>query len=317
VIRSRPLLRLSPGTRLVAAVAAASLLVAACGGGGRATPGPDDDRASIVVTYAVLGAVAQELVGDTARVTVLTGNGVDPHDWSPSARDIETVEQADLVVANGLGLEEGLIRVFEEAEDRGVPVFRATDHITIRELDDEDHDEDEAGDEHEDGDPHFWVDPVSMKAVVTALGAVLSTDLGLDVSERQAELEASLDALDAEVRDILGAVPPSDRKLVTGHESMGYFADRYDFVLVGAVIPGLTSQGEVSAGELARLKTKIEEEQVRAIFAEIGTPAAVVEAIGREAGVAVVQLPSHTLPEDGSYLTFIRDIATTIADALT
>jgi ABC-type Zn uptake system ZnuABC Zn-binding protein ZnuA len=97
---------------------------------------------------------------------------------------------------------------------------------------------------------------------------------------------------------------------------MGYFADRYGFSLVGTVIPGLSSQGEVSAGGLAKLKAAIEAEGVPAIFVEIGTPTAVAEAIGRETGVAVVELPSHTIPADGSYFTFVREIAAGVADAL-
>ncbi|CAN5519683.1 zinc ABC transporter substrate-binding protein AztC [soil metagenome] len=309
----RPLSRFSLRLYLATFGVLVALLGAACtptNGGGGATEVPD--RPTVVVTYSVLGSVVQELVGDRATVVVLMGDGVDPHDWSPSARDIETVTQAALVVANGLALEEGLERTLDEAEADGVRVFRATDHITIRELEDDPHgDEDDHGDE----DPHFWVDPVSMRDVVLALATTLES-VGVDVADQAADLAGRLDDLDAEVRGTLEAVPPSERKLVTGHESMGYFADRYSFRLIGAVIPGLTSQGEVSAGELAGLKDQIEEEGVRAIFTEIGTPSAVVESIGRETGVRVVELPSHNLPADGSYLTFIREIAGAIASAL-
>ena len=97
---------------------------------------------------------------------------------------------------------------------------------------------------------------------------------------------------------------------------MGYFAARYEFELIGAVIPGLTSQGEVSAGELAELKEHIAADGVAVIFAEIGTPAAVTEAIAKETGAKVVELPSHNLPADGSYFSFIRQISSTIAGAL-
>lgn len=286
------------------------------------------ERPDIVVTYSVLGAVVQDLVGDAATVTVLMGNGVDPHDWSPSARDIEAVHQADLVIANGLGLEEGLHDALEQAAAEGVTVFEATDHITVRSLaegehshEDDDHDDSAEDDHDEDGhhhgafDPHFWVDPVAMRDVVVALGPVIES-LGVDVADRQADLVARLDALDLETRAILEVVPVDRRELVTGHESMGYFADRYGFELIGAVIPSLSSQGEVSASQLSTLAAEIREHGVPAIFTEIGTPQAVVEAIADETGVQVVQLPSHNLPEDGSYFTFIRQIASAIAGAL-
>lgn len=310
----RPTLRLSLGNHLVAAVAVAIVAAACSSPDTGASPTSDPDAPSVVVTYTVLGAVVADLVGESAAVTVLMDDGVDPHDWSPSARDIETVMNADLVVANGMDLEEGLLDVFEQAEGDGVPVFHATDHITVRQLAEDGHsDEDEDG--HDGGDPHFWVDPISMRDVVTALGPTLA-DLGIDVADRTVDLEARLTELDEETRTTLDVIAADDRKLVTGHESMGYFADRYDFTLIGAVIPGLSSQGEVSAGELAALRAEIVEEGVPAIFTEVGTPTAVVEAIAQEAGVEVVELPSHSLPEDGSYFSFVRAISAAIAGAL-
>ncbi|MET0773310.1 MAG: metal ABC transporter substrate-binding protein, partial [Candidatus Limnocylindrales bacterium] len=229
------------------------------------------------------------------------------------------IHQADLVVANGAHLEAAIDEVLDEVAASGVPVVRATDHITLRALDDDAHEQEDpsAPDGQDDGalDPHFWTDPLSMRDVVVALGPVVAS-LGMDVGVRQADLVARLEALDAEVRTILEVVPTERRKLVTGHESMGYFAGRYGFELIGAVIPGLSSQGEVSASQLARISEIIREQAVPAIFAEIGTPQAVVDAIASETGVRVVPLPSHTLPADGSYLTFVRDIATTVAGAL-
>jgi zinc/manganese transport system substrate-binding protein len=292
--------------RIAAALGAIALLAAGCSGGST----PDPGTRSVVVTYPVLGAVVADLVGDRAAVTVLMGNGVDPHDWSPSARDIERVEKARLVITNGLGLEEGLEKPLAEAEKRGVVVFRATDHVTVRQQAAGEGGGGEAG-----GDPHFWVDPLAMRNVVLALAPALA-GVGIDVADRAPALAARLADLDAATRAALAVVPDARRRLVTGHESMGYFADRYGFRLVGAVIPGLTSQGEVSAGQLAALRAAIEAQGVTVIFTEIGTPAAVVEAIGRETGAAVVELPSHTLPADGSYATFIGQIATAIATAL-
>ena len=263
---------------------------------------------SVVVTTDVLGAIVHELVGDDAAVTVLIQGGADPHAWAPSARDTEAVFGAALVVANGLRLEEGLVDVLESAEADGVPVFRATDHVTVRDLD-------PGTGQEGTGDPHFWLDPLAMRDVVVALEPVLD-GLGLDVDARAADLTARLEALDTEVAGILAKIPPDRRRLVTGHESMGYFADRYGFELVGAVVPGLSSHGEVSARALAELADTVRAAGVDVVFAEVGTPDQIAAALASETGARIVEVTLEQLPPDGSYESLIRDVATTIAGAL-
>lgn len=280
---------------------------------------PDDGQRTIVVTYSVLGAVVADAVGDAAEVRVLIPNGADPHEWEPSAKDIEAINDADLVVRNGLDLEAGLGDALDNAADDGVPMFVATDHITVRtigptEATDDGHDDGHGHDDSAD-DPHLWMDPLTVRAVVTALGPALAAE-GIDVSDGVARVEAALTELDSEVRDILSAVPDTQRKLVTGHESFGYFADRYGFQLIGAIVPSLTSQAEVSSSDLADLSQRIEEAGVPAIFTEIGTSPKVAQVIADETGVQVVEIASHTLPEDGSYASFITGNARTIAEAL-
>jgi zinc/manganese transport system substrate-binding protein len=160
------------------------------------------------------------------------------------------------------------------------------------------------------------MDPLDMKLVVAALALQIKGDLGIDLSMRAADLETRLDKLNDEIVALCASIPRGDRKLVTGHESMGYFAQRYDFKLIGAVIPSISTQAEVSAADLAHLIRLIRENQVKAIFSELGTPSAVVHAIREETGVKVVELTTHSLPEDGSYFTFMRNVATTISAAL-
>jgi zinc/manganese transport system substrate-binding protein len=267
---------------------------------------PPSDR-SIVVTTDILGAVVRDLVGDAASVSVLIGSGVDPHAWAPSSRDTEAVYGAALVIANGLRLEEGIVDVLETAEADGVPVFRATDHVSVRELD--------PGVPAEGGDPHFWLDPVAMRDVVVALAPVLS-GLGLDVDDRAAALESRLEGLDREIAALLAAIPTERRRLVTGHESMGYFADRYGFELVGAVIPGLSSHGEASARDLAELVATVRAAGVDVVFTEAGTPTQIADVLASETGSRTVEVTLEQLPPDGSYESLIRDVATTIASAL-
>lgn len=307
--------------------AAAALLAAVAATAIATGCGSDDassgDRPEIVVTTTMLGAVVQDLVGDAAEVQVLMPDGVDPHDFQPSARDAAALGEADLVVQNGLDLEEGLEDAIGTAEGDGVAVFSATDHVTLREFGEGEHSEEEHADEeeaeHEHGpeDPHIWMDPIAMRDVALALAPVLNRDLGLDVTDRSADLDARFEALDAEIRESLSVIPEAQRKLVTGHESMGYFADRYDFTLIGALIPSLSSQSQVSASNLAELRAVIEREDVPAIFNETGTPEGVADAIGDQTGARVVEISTHTLPDDGSYFTFMRDVAAAVEDGLT
>lgn len=297
---------------------------------GSTIDGATDGRPVVVVTYPVLGSVVQDLVGDQARVEVLMAPGVDPHDYDASAGDAEAIAGADLVVVNGGDLEEGLLGVIREAETSGVPVFAATDHLPTRHRDDGDHDhddsdhddpedvdhEDEGDHDHGGIDPHFWVDPVAMEQVVAALVPVVRAELHIDVAARAAEVTSGLQDLDAQVRDELSAIPADRRLLVTAHESLGWFADRYGFTVLGSLVPSLTSQANPSAAALAHIAEEVEHHQVPAIFLELGTPRSLAETIAEQAGVRVVELDTHTLPDGGSYADFVRRIAEGIAEGL-
>jgi zinc/manganese transport system substrate-binding protein len=274
-------------------------------------------KKSIVVTYSILGSIVKELVGDKATVIVSIPNGLDPHEWEPSAKDIEVINKADLVVENGLGLEGGMEKTLEAAKSNGVKFFTASDYITVRHVG--------PGEGIPSGDPdqvvgapdpHLWMDPIAMKSVVSALAPELMKDLNLDVTAQARELESRLDSLNNEVANIVAAIPQDNRKLVTGHESMGYFAQHYGFKLVGVIIPSLSSQAGVSAADLAALKKAIQDNQVNAIFTELGTSPAVAKDIGDETGVKVVELTTHALLSDGSYFTVMRNLATVITNAL-
>jgi zinc/manganese transport system substrate-binding protein len=281
-------------------LAALTVLVSACG----SDTSPDArDRPVVVVTYSVLGAVVNDVVGEAAEVVVLMPDGIDPHEWQPSAKDIEAVSDANLVVANGLHLEESLEGALDEAAANGTPVFFAGDHIRVRMI----------GEGAED--PHLWLDPLTMRDVVNALVPALS-DAGIDVADRAATVAGELEELSGEIERILAPIAIERRNIVSGHESLGYFADRYGLTLVGAVIPSASSQAEASAGELSALRDAMSGVGADVIFTEVGTPPDVVDAIASETGARVVELGTHNLPDDGSYRTFMRDIASVFASAL-
>jgi len=299
-------------------------LFTACGGSSDSTGSTESadstvaSRPSIVVTYSILGAVVSDVVGEAADVKILMPNGIDPHEWEPSAKDIEALTNADLIVSNGLDLEGNVMEAIEEAESNGVAVFHATDHVEVIEFGAGGHDDDEEAvhdDEHGSGDPHFWTSPVEMAAVVEALGVALA-DIGIDTGDRAAMTKEELLNIDQEIRGLVESIPVESRILVTGHESLGYFAHEYEFEVVGAVIPSLSSEAEASAGDLAALKQTIADEGVSVIFTEMGTSPDVVEALADEAQVSVVELSTHFLPEDGTYKAFILQLASMISVAL-
>ncbi|WP_005036105.1 metal ABC transporter substrate-binding protein [Holophaga foetida] len=280
-------------------------------------PAAGSGRKTIVATYSVLGSVAKELAGDEFEVRTLIPNGMDIHEWEPSARDIEALTRADLIVENGLELEGGLGKALDQARKAGVRFFTASDHVTVRVVGVGEGiptgDPDQAPGAR---DPHLWTDPLAMKAVAGALAGDIRKHFGKDLSARNEELGKGLDALDAEIRQKVERLPVGRRKLVTGHESLGYFAQRYGFTLVGAVIPGLSTEGAGSAATMAHLKKLIREKDVKVIFTEVGTSPRTVEALARETQVRAVPLATHTLPGDGSYRSFERELAATILKEL-
>jgi zinc/manganese transport system substrate-binding protein len=292
----------------------ATLILAGCGKAGGAAAGK---KRTIVATYSVLASIVGELAGGAFTVITSIPNGLDPHEWEPSAKDIEALMKADVVVENGIGLEGGMEKTLQKVRASGVKLFTASSAITVRTV--------KAGEGIPSGDPdqasgaedpHLWLDPVAMKEVVGSLAAYLKSTFGVDLTSRASVLSNKLDALDAEIRSEVSQVPVERRRLVTGHESMGYFAQRYGFKLAGAIIPSLSTQAEVSAAQMSALRKLILENHVPAVFTELGTPPAVAETLAREAHVKAISLTTHSLPADGSYFTFMRDIARTITEGL-
>ena len=297
---------------LLLAVAVLLLLNMGC-----APAATSSSQKSIVVTYSILGSLVKELVGDSAAVTVLIPNGLDPHEWEPSAKDIEKAYNANLLVCNGLNLENGLTKTIANAAQKGVHIFYASDHISIRHVGQGEGipsgDPDQAIGA---ADPHLWMDPLTFKQVVTPLAADIKSFLNLDVSQQAITVMSELDALTLDILSKLRVIPVADRKLVTGHESMGYFANRYNFQLVGVIVPSLSSAADVTAADLSNLKQIVQQTKVKAIFTELGTSAATAKTIAQETGVQVVELNTHALPADGTYKGFMEQLVQTIIDAL-
>jgi len=272
-------------------------------------------RPNIVVTYSVLGSVVAELVGDAADVTILIPDGQDPHDFQPSARDIEAINNADIVVSNGLDFEEGLEDVLASAIENGVNVYMVGENITVREPDKDHAEEGHAEEEdhaHGAGDPHLWLSPLSFTEALPSLTAAINTATGLSIDETTAMNQ--LTQLDNEINDVIGSIPSC--VMVSGHDEMGYFADRYGCTVIGAIIPSFSTTSEATAKQIADLKVLATTNKVKAVFTGLGTPTEVSEQLASELGIAAVSLSTHYLNGAPNYREFMLNLANQIAEAL-
>ncbi|PPG48054.1 zinc ABC transporter substrate-binding protein [Rathayibacter sp. AY2B3] len=297
--------------RWALASAAAVLLLSGC------TAAEEDDRPLVIVSTNILGDVVGELVGDEAQVVTLMKPDADPHSFEISAQEAARLRSADLVVSNGLGLEEGLQQHLDEASGEDVPAFVAGDAVDVLDYGE--------GDAEGSPDSHFWTDPGRMIDVVDSLGPVLAALDGVDpaaVRDRTDGYRAELERLDSEMAAAFAAIPAERRALVTNHHVFGYLAERFDFDVVGAVIPGGTTLAAPSASDLADLVDAVERTGVPTIFAESSSPDRLVQALASEADirVEVVELFTESLtgPEGGApdYLAMMRVNTQRIATGL-
>ena len=400
-------------------------------GGGEVAVEPEAEAPLVLGTTSIWADVTANLACDgLAVVEAVMEPGVDPHGFSPSLADRAKMEEAALIVANGLGLEEGLLDTLDAVAAAGTPVFHVTDHVeTIDfgageshddhadddghddhddhddhadeaddhadhghddddhadhddhadeadghdddhadhdddhadEADDHDHadeadghDDDHAdhadeaddhdhadeADDHDDhadegdghdhahdhtgADPHVWFDPVRVSGVLDELAGRLIADAGLDpdaVGACLSRYQDELAQLHDEVVETLAAVAPADRRLITNHDALGYFADRYGFEVIATVIPGGSTLAEPSTAALGELADLITETGLRAVFAEQIQSADTVESLAARAGpVEVATLYTGALGPPGSgaetYAGFMRTNARIVADAL-
>jgi ABC-type Zn uptake system ZnuABC Zn-binding protein ZnuA len=259
-------------------------------------------------------------------VVQLVPDLANPHTYSPSAKQRAALDGADVLVTFGHGYEETL-----PIDEISAPAFAIAESVgELREFaegelpeDDHGHGAAEDHDEHHAAgarDPHVWMDPTRLAVAAPKLAAMLAKADPEHADDYRGRARAHADrlrALDAELREILAPVRVGQRKLVTSHESMGYFADRYDFEFVGAPF-GLAPEAETSARAVAEIVSLVRAKRVPAVFAQQGDNPKVMRQIAREAGVAVVDdlLVETPGPQGATYADAMRHNARRIAEAL-
>ncbi len=334
-------------------------LLAACSGSAPASPGSSSasaataaagEQINVVATTSIIADLVANVGGERVALSTLLPPGTDPHSYAPTPSDVQAVADSQILFVNGLQLEAWLDEVIANAggertivvvSDGLTPIAGSThehadehageDATGVVEQDHEHADEavtDAAEEDHEHAeggrDPHMWFD------VQNAIGYVENIRDGLQQADPPGasiyDANASayiqqLEALDAEIRDLVATVPAERRKLITNHDTFAYFADRYGFEVVGTVFEGVSTEQEPSAQQIAELVERIRAENVPAVFTENTVNARLAEQIADEAGVNVVtSLYTDALGAPGSdadtYITMMRYDAEQIVNAL-
>jgi ABC-type Zn uptake system ZnuABC Zn-binding protein ZnuA len=296
--------------RVLLALALAALLAAGCA----EQSGPWRDGAAglrVVATTTQVADFARNVGGDRVDLVTLLKPGIDAHDYEPSPADLDAIARADLVIENGVGLEEWLGDTIESSGFDG-PVVDASQGVRLRVVGGE-------------PDPHIWQDPRNAMVMAANIERGLAGAEPAATAQFEANLAAytkQLKTLDAETERQIDSL--ASRKVVTNHDAFGYYLDRYHLELVGSVIPSFDSSAELSGRDIRDLVAKIRATGAEAIFSETSLPPRTAETIGREAGVKVVvgedALYGDALGPPGSdgdtYLKMIRHNTRTIVSNL-
>ncbi|HEX5590118.1 MAG TPA: metal ABC transporter substrate-binding protein [Candidatus Limnocylindrales bacterium] len=270
------------GRRALAAVVAMVVAVSACGPatGGSGSPG-DDDRIRVVTTSTVFADLVARTGGDRVAVTSLVPAGVDPHTYQASPSDLRAAADADLFVMNGLGLDDWLEDTIRAAA-ADAPILRLAEAVS-------DDVELLPGETDDERNPHLWMDVTIAEQYVAGIWQALKAADPAHPDELEASWTAyaqTLVDLDGWIREQMATIPAANRKIVTFHDALPYFARAYGLTVVGVAVeaPGQ----DPSAGEIAALIDAIRTAGVKAIFSEDQFPTALVDQIARETGATVV-----------------------------
>tara|TARA_Y100000590_G_scaffold461201_1_gene622223 strand:+ start:1054 stop:2136 length:1083 start_codon:yes stop_codon:yes gene_type:complete len=276
----------------------------------------------IIATTSIMGDLVKGIVGDRARLEVLMPSKTDPHLFEMSARQIAMLSEADLVVTNGLLLEEGIAPTLKQAKQDGVNVVSVGEFVDPLVAADahDDHDKEEKHDDHDDHgeeekhddhaghahgehDPHYWLDPRRMAKAAHYVGeqlVLVTKDSSWKASAE--DYEKALLLLDSEIKQELSVIEPANRKIVSNHDSMRYFADRYEFEVLGTVIPGISTHTSPSSSSVAGLVSLIKANSIEAIFADMTEDTSIAESVVQEVGeqVKIVKLYIGSLGDQAS-----------------
>ncbi len=311
--------------RLLGLFATLILLVACASPAGSApsatAAGAAAGTPKVLAAETFLADIAQNVAGDRLHVDALIPVGVDPHSFEPTPADVRKVAGSTLLIVNGAGFEAFLNQLLSNAGGQRT-VVEASKGLPVRQPQPGELAAAEAN--GPESDPHFWLDPTK---VATYAGNIRDALIAADPAGKEAYTAnaaayiAKLNDLDAWIKGQVAQVPEAKRLLVTNHEDFGYFADRYGFKVVGAIIPSVSTAASPSAQELARLADQVKATAAPAVFLDTGSNAQMADQLARETGIKVVTgLLTHSVTApDGpapDYISMMRYNVNAIVAAL-
>ena len=313
-----------------------SMLLAACGPAATEVDHSAMTHASslkVLASTTFLADIAQNVAGERAVVESLLPFGADPHSYQPAPTDVAKIAESNVLILNGVEYEHFVEPLLENAGGEWLVIEAAAglDVLQMEDLAQESEDlspeaEGEAGHEghnHEAGDPHMWLDPTRVVTYVENIRAGLTQvdPEGAETYKANAEAYISkLNDLDKWITEQVNSIPAERRLLVTNHEALGYFAARYGFEVVGAVIPSLSTEASPSAQQMAALVEQITAVKAPAILLGEAENPNLARQIADETGVMVVEdLYLETLTDGApapTYIGMMKHNVTAIIEAL-
>lgn len=310
-------------------IVAALFMVIIITSGCSSTPSTSEGKIRVIATTTIVGDVVHQIGGDRIELSVLIPANVDEHSFEPTARDIAKASEAEIIFMNGAGLEQFIDRVVENAAGNA-SLVSVSDGLTLMESPAHEHEgEEEHGhaEDHEGegltGDPHVWTDPNNVLTWVDNIEAALVKVDSKNAAFYQENADGyrrQLQELDTWVAEQVALVPVDKRRLVTDHLFFTYFANRYEFVQVGAIIPGYSTASSPSAQELAALEDQIKSLNVPVIFVGATVNQSLASRVANDTGTKLVQIYTGSLTDaDGpasSYIDYIRYNVNAIVTAI-
>jgi zinc/manganese transport system substrate-binding protein len=281
-----------------------ALAVPAIAGGCGGSASGDGGDLTVVATTTQVADLVRNVGGRRVGVKQILQPNSDPHEYEPRPSDAKAVAGAALVVRSGGEVDEWLEGVIDNAGG-DAPVLTLIDHVRTR------------GD-GDQVDPHWWQDPRNAELAVRAIRDALAEadPAGAAGYRRNASRYLTrLRRLDRQTAGCIDRIPVVQRKLVTTHDALGYYADRYGLELIGAVIPSLSTQAQPSAKDIQELVDQIERTGVKAIYPESSINPKLERAVARESGAGIgTPLWADTLgPAGSSGATYVDSIAANTA----